>query len=149
MIKIVGPRDKKDASAINTTSHSPSDWTTGLSPFRLGPVPLYQNRTALIFENAWQFAKLYPAHADSNGQPTATYWQWANSGWTSTRPHRYPMGKGQRPLCSLWDGQRLAYIDARKRIYLPLYQQTVKQTKSYRILQHLYQEQGSLSLFDF
>src|SRR5689334_18107735 len=109
MIKIIGPRDKRDPSAINTTSHSLSDWTTGLSPFNLGPIHLYGNHTARIFENAWQFSKLYPEHADNNGQPTAKYWQWATAGWASTRPQRYPMGKGRRPLCSLWDGQRLGY----------------------------------------
>jgi len=149
MIKIIGPRDKRDRSAINTTSHSPSDWTTGLSPFHLGPIQLYQNDIALIFENAWQFTKLYPEHADTNGEPTAKYWQWANAGWASTRPHRYPMGKGRRPLCSLWNGQRLGYVDARQQIYLPLYQQAVKQTNAYARLQRLYQKQGSLTLFDF
>ena len=46
MIKIIGPRDKPDASAINTTSHSANDWSSGLSPFKLGPLSLYDNHTA-------------------------------------------------------------------------------------------------------
>src|SRR5215211_4682044 len=69
MIKIIGPRDKRDPSAIDTTSHSAHDWSSGLSPFKLGPLSLYDNHTAHIFENAWQFAKLYPEHADSQGNP--------------------------------------------------------------------------------
>jgi len=77
MIKIIGPRDKRDPSAIDTTSHSAHDWSSGLSPFKLGPLSLYGNRGAQIFENAWQFAKLYPEHADSEGEPTAAYWTWA------------------------------------------------------------------------
>lgn len=149
MIKIIGPRDKRDISAINTTSHSPTEWTTGLSPFHLGPILLYRNHTALIFENAWQFAKLYPEHADANGQPTADYWNWAKSGWSSQRPFRYPLGKGRKPLCSLWNGQRLDYITARKEIYLPLYQNAVAGTAAYQKLEAIYRENGSITLFDF
>jgi hypothetical protein len=149
MIKVIGPRDKRDPNAINTTSHSYSDWASGLSPFNLGPIQLYDNHTARIFENAWQFSKLYPEHADSNGEPTPRYFQWAKTGWDSTRPFRYPLGKGRKPICSLWNQARLDYIEARKRIYLPLYQQTVKTTNAYRKLQNLYQEQGSITLFDF
>jgi hypothetical protein len=75
------------------------------------------------------------------------YWQWATAGWASKKPYRYPLGKGRRPLCSLWNGQRLGYIDARKQIYLRLYQQAVKQTQAYAMLQDLYQQRArSLSL---
>jgi hypothetical protein len=149
MIRIIGPRDKPTPGAINTTSHSRSEWSSGLSPFNLGPVTLYQGITARIFENAWQFAKLYPEHADSNGDPTQTYWTWAHRGWNSAKPYRYPMGKGRKPLCSLWDGRRLNYIDARKNIYLPLYRDAVKNTNAFRILKRIYQETGSVTLFDF
>jgi hypothetical protein len=90
MIKIIGSRDKPDASAINTTSHSANDWSSGLSPFKLGPLCLYDNHTAQIFENAWQFAKLYPEHTDFQGQPTTAYWNWARRGWNSQRAYRYP-----------------------------------------------------------
>ena len=37
MIKIIGPRDKSDPNAVNTTSHSANGWSSGLSPFNLGP----------------------------------------------------------------------------------------------------------------
>ena len=149
MIRIIGPRDKPDASAINTTSRSADDWSSGLSPFKLGPLFLYDTHTAQIFENAWQFAKLYPDHADSQGQPTAAYWNWAKHGWNSQRAYRYPLGKRRKPLCSLWNGQRLDYIAARKRIYLPLYQKAVAQTSAYRRLEETYRRSGSITLFDF
>jgi len=148
MIKIIDPRDKPDPTAIDTTSHSPHDWSSGLSPFKLGPLSLYGNRSAQIFENAWQFAKLYPEHADSQGEPTAAYWTWAERGWNSQRAYRYPLGRGRRPLCSLWDGQRLDYIAARKQIYLPLYQATVAHTPAYHQLEATYHRNGSITLFD-
>lgn len=149
MIRIIGPRDKRVANAINTTSRAGAGWTSGLSPFNLGPVHLYGEHSAQIFENAWQYAKLYQEHADLDGNPTEAYWPWAKAGWKSTIPHRYPLGKGRRPLSSLWNGERLGYIEARKRIYLPLYRDLVKQTEAFRRLQQIYQEQRTVTLFDF
>ena len=149
MITIIGPRATKVPGTVNTTSHSTADWSRQLSPFALGPIPLYASHTAQLFENAWQFAKLYPEHADANGQPTNEYWTWAQNGWNSRTPFRYPVGKGRKPLCSLWNGCHLGYIQARKQIYIPLYRDAVKQTTAYRKLEHLYREQGHLTLFDF
>jgi len=149
MIKIIGPRDKPDPNAVNTTSHSANDWSSGLSPFNLGPLALYDTHTARIFENAWQFSKLYPEHADSLGNPTDAYWTWATRGWNSQRAYRYPLGKGRKPLCSLWNGQRLDYIAARKQIYVPLYQRAVAHTAAYRRLEATYSRDGSITLFDF
>ena len=149
MIRIIGPRDKRDPQAINTTSRSAAEWTTELSPFHLGPVNLYQNMTARLFENAWQFSKVYPEHADSAGNPTEAYWRWARQGWNAKRPFRYPLGKGRKPLYSLWDGKRLGYIQARTNIYLPLYRDLVRETGAFQRLQRIYAEKGSVTLFDF
>lgn len=149
MITIIGPRDTKVPRAVNTTSHSNADWSRGLSPFALGPIALYASHTARLFENAWQFAKLYPEHADANGQPTNRYWTWAQNGWRSTTAFRYPLGKGRKPLCSLWNGRRLDYIAARQQIYIPLYQNAVKQTNAYKRLERLYLAHGHITLFDF
>jgi len=149
MIKIIGPRDQMEPGTVNTTSHSRGGWSRELSPFTLGPIHLYGSHTSQLFENAWQFAKLYPEYADKNGQPTNEYWTWAKNGWNSRTPFRYPVGKGRKPLCSLWNGRSLGYIQARKQIYIPLYQDAVKQTTAYRKLEHLYHDQGYLTLFDF
>ena len=149
MIRVIGPRDKKDRAAINTTSHSRTEWTSQLSPFSLGPVKLYGNLTAQLFENAWQHTKVYAQHADHQGAPTAAYWAWARNGWNSNIPRRYPMSKGARPLYSLWDGNQLDYIDARKTIYLPLYRDLVKETDAFRRLERIYREQKAITLFDF
>lgn len=149
MIRIIGPRDKRDPRAINTTSHSTAQWTSQLSPFRLGPVKLYDRFQARIFENAWQYSKVYSQHADPQGNPTQDYWRWAQRGWNSSIPHRYPMGKGAKPLYSLWNGQRLNYIDARKTIYFPLYRDLVRQTEAYRKLEQIYRTEKSITLFDF
>lgn len=130
---VCGPRDKKVANShvINTTSRS-GDIGQHFSPFLLGPVeillPEKKRTISKNFENAWQFCKVYPQHADGNGDPTEEWLEWAKSGWKDKWAHRYPMGKGAKPLYSYWSGQKLDYIDARKRIYLNLYTQLIKRS---------------------
>lgn len=92
-----------------------------LSPMLLGPVMLYGGLWSRTVENAWQYAKLYPGYEDYEA-----YWPWAMAGWNNPRGVRYPLGKGARPLCSLWACSQLDYITARRRIYIPLYSQAVR-----------------------
>lgn len=87
-------------------------------------------------ENAWQFSKVYGHldHIDDNDEPTPSYFAWAEKGWNSARAYRYPMGKGVKPMFSYWDGEKLDYMEARKRIYLPLYAKAVKKSLAYLLL---------------
>ncbi len=133
---------------INTCSRSNS-WTQGLSPFILGPVDLYDGIVAQNVENAWQFAKVYAKHVDDNGDPTEAYWEWAEAGWSDTRAHRYPMGKGAKPLYSYWDGKKLGYVEARKVIYAPLYSRAVEQSDAYQNLKQMHEQDLPLWLKDF
>lgn len=93
--------------------------------------------TGLNMENCWQYAKVYAVHADAAGNPTDAYWDWAMAGWNNPRAVRYPMGRGARPLYSLWDDAHLGYIEARKQIYAPLYIKAVKQTAGFAHLTEL------------
>lgn len=133
---------------INPTSRS-DDWSRALSPFILGPVKMYRPFTCFNVENGWQYTKLYPEHADKNGDPTDAYWEWAKKGWSSSQPHRYPMGKGRKPLCSVWMGKKLDYIEARKRIYIPLYAKAARRTWAWEHLQELHASSRSITLLDF
>lgn len=110
---------------INTTSRS-QDIGLSFSPFLLGPVKIYKHLISQNVENAWQYAKVYKNHVDDNKNPTEEYWSWAIKGWSDSYAHRYPMGKGVKPLYSYWDGEKLGYIDARKKIYIPIYASAVK-----------------------
>lgn len=156
IVKVVGMYQKvKDEPGIvvNTTSKSPSNWETHLSPFFLGPCHLYGTHIALNMENAWQYAKLYPIHSiDPSAnppQPSQAYWDWAMAGWNNPVPIRFPMGRGRRPLGSLWDGKVLDYITARKVIYAPLYAEAVQKTDGWKHLVHLYQTEQQIALRDY
>lgn len=128
-------RVPSEALTIDTTAKK-GLWSQ-LSPFLLEGGELYDGHRSVNMENAWQFAKLYAQHATPEGTPTEAYWAWAKAGWADPKAHRYPMGKGARPLCSWWSGERLGYIEARKRIYAPLYARAVVRTEAYAELKHL------------
>jgi len=150
-IKIIGARDPRDKSAINTTS-SCKGMGRSFSPFILGPVKLYSGAVtpkALNVENAWQFSKVYACHVDDNGDPTDEYFKWAKKGWLDRRAHRYPMGKGAIPEYSWWAGEKLGYIEARKRIYFPLYAQAVIRTKAFGLLKNGYDSGKKIVLWDY
>lgn len=148
-IKVIGPGDSRyHANVINVCSNSDALWKQ-LSPFLMGPVKLYGNHRAIRMENAWQYAKVYARHVDANGEPTHLYYKWAIEGWANDRAVRYPMGKGAIPLYSLWDGEKLDYISARKNIYIPLYSKLAIDTAAYKELERMYEEGKDITLFDF
>jgi hypothetical protein len=60
------------------------------------------------------------------------------------------MGKGRIPLYSYWDGEKLSYIEARKKIYIPLYSRAVIKTKGFEILKTMVEtEHRDIYLIDF
>lgn len=121
---------------IDTTSRS-DNWTRGLSPFIIPAGHLYDNYYAKNVENGWQATKVYECH-DNNGTPSKDYFLWAQKIWNDSYAHRYPMGKGVKPLYSWWDGHKLSYIEARKKIYIPLYARGVIKTEAFKQLLYMY-----------
>ena len=130
-------REQPPEDSIVITVSKGSGWEKGLSPFILGPCKLYGDLVSKNMENAWQFAKVYKEHLDGD-TITDRYWEWAKNGWNDSWAHRYPMGKGAIPEFSLWNGERLDYISARKKIYIPLYRDAVKDTFAFKILKEKY-----------
>ena len=152
-VRVIGPKDKRTslpdgAIVVNTTSTS-TNWSKWLSPFLLGPCELYGGYVSQNVENAWQFAKVYPHHVDPDGEPTDGYWQWATKGWAAKRAQRYPVGRFQKPAYSLWDGEKFGYVEARKKIYVPLYYKAVVGTKAYAHLRELCDSEAPIYLWDF
>lgn len=134
--------------AINTTSRAKTLNEQGLSPFYLGPVPLYGRYRAQNVENAWQYAKCYAQHIDRFDNPTEQYFEWAKAGWAAKRAVRYPMGKDAKPLFSYWAGKKLDYVSARRVIYGPLYLLALRQSQSYQWLKEI-AEKEPIVLVDF
>ncbi len=151
MIRILNPRDPHNPNAIDTTSRSRT-WSQGLSPFLLGPCPLYEGAPvthAQKFENLWQYAKVYSLYVGPDDKPTEPYFHWARGGFEKPRGERYPMGKGSKPEFSWWAGEALGYVEARKKIYIPSYARAVIQTEAWNRLLSLYREKRTVTLWDF
>lgn len=130
-IRVIGPRDPRptDGIVLNVTSTG-TTWVRDFSPMLLGPVKLYGGYGSFNVENAWQYSKVYKEHldidvTDGSRDVSYTYFNWAIHGWGDKRGQRYPMGKGAIPEFSIWDGEKLDYLEARKVIYEPLYRQAV------------------------
>lgn len=128
----------KDAIIIDITSNSKTDgkW---LSPFFLGPTKLYDGYIAKNIENAYQFSKIYSEYVDIDNNPTSSYWDWAQQGWTNPKPIKYPLGAWVKHLYHYWNGCKLSDLEARKEIFVPLYTNAVKHTKAFEKLKNLYQ----------
>ena len=138
-----------DAIVINTTSRS-DNWSRGLSPFFLDGGALYGGYRAENVENAWQASKVYPEFVDRNGDPTPEYFKWADQIWKNKYAIRYPMGRGRIPEYSWWDGKKLSYIEARKKIYIPIYSRSVLKSDAFLQLSELYKkEERDIYLIDF
>lgn len=150
MIHVIGPNYKPvdDIVVINTTSRS-STWSRSLSPFFLGPVDLYDGYVSQNVENAWQFSKCFEYYLEQDGSVGDHYFKWAQNGWNDKRAYRYPMGKGVVPKFSYWAGEKLSYVEARKKIYIPLYSGAVKKTDAFRKLKEIYETNNDLYLWDF
>ena len=148
-IHVLSHRDQlpEGVKVFDTTSRSPT-YTKGVSPFFVGPV-MANGLQAWNVENAWQYSKVYPEHVDERGNPTTAYFEWRNAGYNSKRAERYPMGKGVVPLYSLWNGERLSYVEARKKIYIPLYAEAVQKTDAFAQLKAECEALDEVVLLDF
>lgn len=133
---------------IDTTSRS-DNWTRELSPFIVKCGHLYGNYYSVNVENGFQGSKVYACH-DNNGTPTKDYFLWAQKIWNDPWAHRYPMGKGMKPEYSWWDGEKLDYIEARKKIYIPIYARGAVKTKAFQKLLYIYRTtKKDIYLIDF
>lgn len=141
---------------INTTSHSKEQWSKNLSPFYLGPITVNPTGNEEIhvnkFENAWQYLKVYEDQYDVESDTIKPNWfEWANDGFRNKQAVRFPRGKGAKPLFSINNGQKMGYIEARLKIYAPLYEDCVRRyaANEYAILKRMCEDGEKLALFDF
>lgn len=151
---------------------------TQSSPYgELGPYVVTTEK-GVVFENLWQFSKLYESvpeskqtysrydstviwehkaekHVDSKGNPTEAYWAWREKGFNCPYPVRYPVGMRHRGrcLCALWEKEEntfyeLDYIEARKNIYLPEYIKCIKKLPKFKELSERLKKRENLLIIE-
>lgn len=128
---------RKTPNSIDVTSRSAEDWSRQLSPFLLGPCSDPVGRVSKNFENLWQYSKVYPEHLDEDMTPKLSWRWWQKMGFAKERADRYPMGKGAKPCFSFWGTEMLSYVDARKKIYAPIYYSLIQNHPSFLKLKEM------------
>jgi alkylated DNA repair dioxygenase AlkB len=131
-----------------------------LSPFFIGPVTIHPGRQPIEArrqENGYQHSKVYRGQVDAAGNPSVVHAKWMLKGIAADRAERYPMGRGAKPLFSIWRNRKLGYTEARLRIYVPTYVEGICRDpaalRAYGRLRALHKRLsaagGELALFDF
>ncbi len=152
----------------NVVVHTKASAYGELSPYVL-------SKEGQIMENIWQFSKVYKKveaqsqyynrfrkniswehpseeHVDKNGDLTKEYFSWRTKGFNFPEPVRYPNGyKGKNDcMYSIKDpgSKKLAYIDSRKEIYVPLYNELVRKEKKFDYLKNELKKGRNLNIIE-
>ena len=96
------------------------------------------------FENTWQYTKVYPQLGHwKDEKPTKKWEEWRKSGFKKrkrgkgvrTPPEVSKLQKDNRkPLCAWWKGEKLGYIESRKKIYVPEYAKLIRKSRAFAAL---------------
>lgn len=140
-------KNPENYPVVNVTSRGVG-WGRSLSPFLIGPIKIWEGSWSKNFENLWQYSKVFEGYGDENG-PYEKWFEWAKAGWAKKWADRYPMGRGVKPLYSYWNGEKLSYVEARKKIYIPLYSAAVRDSYGYGKLEGEYLGNEVLVIQDF
>lgn len=151
MIYLLGPHHKipENEFVLDVTSWS-KNWGKYLSPFNLGPVDIYDGYWAHNLENAYQFTKVYPEYANCFEEPNSAYFEWAQKGWQTKHPIKYPMGAWNQHLFHWWKGKKITNLEAQNLIFLPSYAKVVQTTDAFKRLKNIYEtSENDIYLKDF
>ena len=162
--------DLQDYEVIDVTSHNADPkFKTEISPMFIGPVETPDGATCNVFETLWQCSKVYPCHVDSAGKPTEEYFMWRDSHFAEAKPALNDRKAVKRlrhindelgvshnsALYSVWfnpDTQRyehLSYVEARKKIYFPVYAKLVSGTDTFKMLKSKVDSGAKLAFLDY
>lgn len=133
-----------------------------ISPMHLR-IPLeYPKEESIIFENFWQYSKVYPqlGHLE-NGMVTSEWYEWRMRGFQSPKGIRTPpevkklkekYRKGQietwKPAFSFYQGKEYDYITARKELYVPIYYRLLIESPVFAALKGEFEASGKILLMD-
>lgn len=136
-----GIKGDKDASRENTKNIDVTSGSfnklgeysaTTLSPMYIGPVKDNDGLICKIFENYWQYSKLWKTAGHilpgTQCEPTATWISFRAGGFEEKKGKRHPLPtkKYGYATCSIYNNKVYDYISSRKAIYVPVYKSLVE-----------------------
>jgi hypothetical protein len=157
--------DIADRVVINLTSRNPDrNFAEQVSPFYVGPVTGPAGATAPNLEVFWQVGKVFPHH-DDNGQPSSTYFEYRNDMYSKKQGeipkpimrhpyHEFGYEADDMLYWALWNPEkgeyeRLSYLEARKRVYVPKYAKLVADSDAFKWMKSLLDQGKKIALLDF
>ena len=98
-------------------------------------------------------------HVGTNGILTKEYWSWREKGFNNKESVRYPVGFQHRTKCLYTikedkheynpeTSKKLSYIEARKAIYMPVYNELARKTYRFKELKKLLKEGKNLLIIE-
>lgn len=115
-----------------------------LSPLLIGPVGDFE-----IFENYWQYGKVWKHHLKENGRISEDWWKFHLSGESLEKGRRRPLGKQYgRTVTSFYNMRYYEYIESRKEIYVPIYTNLIENTRSMNSLIRLARSGENIMILD-
>lgn len=143
------------------------------SPMYLGPVVEKDifgvgDQTALVFENYFQYGKIFCelGHVNEKGEITQEWYNFRAKGYAKARGDRHPIGtksdvvkfvddrgnghfKYHTAISSMYLNNVLDYIPSRKMIYAPVYAWLITKTQAFLELSQLIDNGRDIQILDF
>jgi len=143
-----------------------------LSPLYIGPVIEkdifgHGNLVADIFENYWQYGKVFEelGHVDDDGNITRKWREFRSKGYHKKTGDRHPVGtktnevkyvddRGRNwyrymtPIFGRYLATNMDYIESRKRIYVPVYEYLLENSETFQALQDYVDEGHDVQILD-
>lgn len=126
-------------TAVDMTFRSSDKLYRQLHPYNLGPVyvqPWDEPIKAAKVENAWRFSGQYEGQSDEEHK------LWSLNGFWDAKGQRYPGRRMDKPKCFRYKGEALSEVEARFKIFAPLYTEAVVKTDAYKALKKLVETGG-------
>ena len=128
----------ENTTIINVTSMQGKD---NKNRRDFSPMTEYNYRGFYNFEAFWQSGKVY------EGIPvekTIKFWK------SIKEPkRRYPGSKGKKVLYAKWDDEKFNYIESRKKVYIPLYYEMIKDREMTLYWKKKVEEGKDVIIYDF
>ena len=157
--------DIEERIVINLTSRNPDKaFARQVSPFYVGPLQGPDGACCDSLEVYWQIGKVFEHH-DNNGQPNEAYFAYREKMY-GAKPGEIPKPVMRHPYkefgytpddmlyWAYWNAEkgeyeRLSYLEARKKVYVPEYAKLVANSDAMKYMKDLVDQGKKIALLDF
>jgi hypothetical protein len=146
-IHLLGPEHKtKDMEHTVDISDGARGLCADLHPNKLKPLEV-NGLEFQVFENAWQYMKVYEAHIGKDGKPTKDFFDLAKRGAKLKRAIDTPTVEGSKPSFIWFNGKKFSGLEARVNVLIPFYMKSVEKTRSWKLLREMFEVRSQIGIY--